>query len=135
MHEGADFVPHSAVVVKGFFFRSGELGQAGRVVEAGVDDFGFSGENGAAFIGVGAHGNDVIKGNVSEFIDVLRALARDVDPGFSHDLHGIGVEAVGFDAGGVGLDLIAFERAGEALGHLAAAGVAGAEEEDSELVF
>jgi hypothetical protein len=63
---------------------------------------------------------------------VLGALVSDVHAGFGHYFDGAGIEAVGFDAGGVGLDLIGLEVAGPAFGHLASAGIAGAEEEDFE---
>ncbi len=100
-----------------------------------MNDFGFSRGNGAVFTGVAAEGDDVVEGDVLEVINVFGLLVGDVDAGLGHDFYGVGVEAVGFDAGGVGLDLAGLEGAGEAFGHLAAAGVAGAEEEDFELGF
>src|SRR5882672_9413638 len=99
-----------------------------------MNDPGFSREYGAIFVGVAADGDDEIERNILEIVDVLGAVLRNIDAGFGHDFDGVGIEAVGFDAGGVGLDLGALEMAGPALGHLAAAGVAGAEEEDFEFV-
>jgi hypothetical protein len=83
-------------------------------------------------VGVVADGHDEIEILRRQIGDGLGALAGYVHAGLGHDFHGAGVESVGFDAGGEGVDLIAFQRAGTAFGHLAAAGVAGAEEQDAE---
>ena len=100
-----------------------------------MNDPGFSREYRAVFVGVATDGHHVIEINVLEGIDMLGFVLRDIDAGFGHDFDGVGIEAMSFDAGGVRFDLIAFELAGKSLGHLAAAGVAGAEEEDFEFVF
>src|SRR4051812_37936082 len=100
-----------------------------------MNGFGFAREYGAVFVGVAADGDDEIEINGVEGVDVLGLMMRDIDAGFGHDFDGAGIEAVGLDAGGVGFDFGGFEMAGPTLGHLAAAGVAGAEEEDFELVI
>ena len=99
-----------------------------------MNDFGFAREYGAVFVGVATDGDDEIEINVVERVHVLGLVMGDIHAGFGHDFDGVGIEAVGFDSGRPGLELVAFELAGEALGHLAAAGVAGAEEEDFEFV-
>ena len=66
-----------------------------------------------------------------QIIDVLRVLFGNVDANFSHHFDGKRIHAVRLDAGGIGFDLIRFEMTGESFGHLAAAGVAGAEQENA----
>ena len=81
-----------------------------------------------------ADGDHVVELDVGQLVDVLRALARDVDARLGHDLHGVADSAVGRDAGRVGLDHVALQVPRPAFGHLAAAGVAGAEEQDDGFV-
>jgi hypothetical protein len=54
----------------------------------------------------------------------------DIHARFSHDFNGMRVHAVLLEAGGIGFDHIAFQMARPAFRHLAAAGIAGAEEQD-----
>ena len=115
---------------QGFLFGRGGQGQARRIVEPDVDHLGFAGEEGARLVGVVADGHDEIEIPRRQFRDRLGFVSGDVHAGFGHDLHGAGVQAVDFEAGGEGLDPVAFQRAGPAFGHLAAAGVAGAKEEE-----
>ncbi len=61
-------------------------------------------------------------------------MAGDVHARLGHDLHGAGVEGVRGGAGGIRLDLAALEAPRPALGHLAAAGVAGAKKEHAALL-
>lgn len=56
-------------------------------------------------------------------------MVGDVDVEFGHDLDGVRMEAMSFDAGRVGFEVVA-EGAGETLSHLTATGIAGAQEED-----
>ena len=65
--------------------------------------------------------------------DILRALVRDVHAGLRHHAHRRRVDRVRLYARRPRLDDVGLDRPGPPLGHLAAAGVAGAEEEDSEL--
>lgn len=131
--EAADVIAHAAVggelLLLGGAVGGEFAGDARGIVEAVMDDFAVGREPGAGFVGVIADGDDDIEFCVFEFVDVLGFLAGDVDTGFGHDFDGIGVEAVGFDAGAVGGDGVAFEVAGPSFGHLAAAGVSGTEEE------
>ena len=60
-------------------------------------------------------------------------MAGDVDARFGHDADRVGIQAVRLDAGGVRLDDVALEMPGPPFGHLAAAGVAGAQEKDVQL--
>ena len=62
-------------------------------------------------------------------VQPLRALSGDVDPRLGHDGHRPRVEAAGLEAGGVGLEVVAAQVAGPAFGHLAAAGVPRAQEQ------
>ena len=126
----ADFIADAGVVGECFLGSGGGLGECGRIVEADVNDFGLAGKNGTSFVGVSADGDDVVEGDMGEGIDVLGGVLGDVDAGFGHGFGGEGIEDVGFDAGGPGVDDVGLEVAGPAFGHLGAAGVSGAEEED-----
>src|SRR5207253_4354479 len=133
LDEMADLIPHPPIMSQGLLRACCILRQFWRIIESYMNDLGFSRKYRAILAGMIADGHHVIEFNVLEGIDVLRLVIGNIHAGFGHDFDGAWIQAMGFDAGGVGLDLVAFERAGEALGHLAAAGVAGAEEEDSEL--
>lgn len=88
---------------QGFLLARGVPGERRGIIEAHVDDVGLSREVRAALVGVSANGHDVIEGDVPQFLNGLRVLAGDVDPGFSHHLNGLRVQAVGLDARRVGL--------------------------------
>ena len=62
-------------------------------------------------------------------------MAGNIHARLGHDSHGIRVQSVGLDPRRVRLDLVAFQVARPALGHLAAAGVAGTEEQDFQHRF
>src|SRR6266498_3915728 len=64
----------------------------------------------------------------------LEGLGRDIDADLRHDLYRQGVESPRVCAGRVRLKYIAFQPACPGLSHLAATGIAGAEEEHSQLV-
>jgi len=91
------------------------------------------GKEGAGLAGMVADGDDRIEGDVAQLVKVFRAVAGDIDPGLGHDLDGDWVETMNFDPGGPDFDPVALEGPGPAFGHLAAAGVAGAEKEDFQL--
>ncbi len=135
LDEGADLIANSAVDVQGFFLGFGKLGQAWGVFKTDVKDLGFAGKEGTAFVSVVADGDDIIEGDMADFVEVFGAVAGDVYAGFGHDPDGHGVETVGFDAGGIGFDAITFEMASPALGHLASAGVSCAQEEDAKFFW
>jgi hypothetical protein len=83
------------------------------------------------FVGVAADGDDAVEVEAGEVGDGFGGVAGDIDAGFGHDADGGRIEAVFFNPGRAGFDAAGVERAGEAFGHLAAATVAGAEEEDA----
>src|ERR1035441_8574003 len=118
-----------------------ELGEAvrfvadsgGGVFEAPVNAARLDREHGAAFFGVVAHGDHVVEGLAGEVVDVLGPVAADIDAEFRHHGDGFRPDTAGAGSGGVHLHAIAGHVAEQALRHLTAGGVAGAENEDSGL--
>ena len=85
-------------------------------------------------VGIAANGHHEIERDVAKFGDVLGSLAGNIHARLGHDADRIGVQAVRFDPSGIRLDGIALEFACPSLGHLAAAGIAGAEKKNLRLV-
>src|ERR1035441_2875628 len=108
-----------------------ELGEAVGVFEAPVNAAPLEGEHGAAFFGVVAHGDYVVEGRAGEVVDVLGPVAADIDAEFRHHGDGFRPDTAGAGSGGVHLHAIAGHVAEQALRHLTAGGVAGAEDEDA----
>ena len=77
-----------------------------------------------------ADGHDVIDRPAGQLVDVLRALAGDVDARLGHHPDRVGIQPCGLDAGRIGLDRVALQMPRPALGHLAAAGVARAKKQN-----
>lgn len=126
--EGANFVPDAGVMGEGFGFCRSVLGELGRVVKPVVQYGGPSGKAGAGLLGVAAEGDDIVKIEVREFLKGFGGLPGDIHSGVGHGADGKGIEAVLDDACALGVDDRGLEVPCKALGHLAAAGVAGAEE-------
>ena len=103
-----NLVPHPPIMSQGLLRACGILRQFWRIIESYMNDLRFSREYRAIFIGVAADGDYVIELDVFEIIHMLRLMMGDIHAGFGHDFDGVGIEAVGFDAGRVGLDLIVF---------------------------
>ena len=85
-------------------------------------------------VGVAAYGNDHV-GHDVQLVKPLRLLTGDVDPRLLHHLHSSAIEAMGFNAGRKGLVAIWMQMPSPALGHLAPARIARAEEQDVLFVF
>ena len=130
LNECLDLIPHAAIRGQAFLFGFGAGGQGGRIVEPDVHDLRLAGKQGTVLVGVAADGDHVIKLDPAKLVDVLRALLGDVHARLRHHPDRIRIQAVRFNPGGVGLDAAGFQPAGPALGHLAAAGVARAEEQN-----
>jgi len=133
-NEGADLISHAPVMRHCHFIARRGLGEARRIVEADMDDLR-AGDDGAGFVRGVADGYDDIKLHASrgEILRRFGCMPGDIDPHLGHRANGERIQAVRVGSGGVRIEHIAFEGAGEPLGHLAAAGVAGAEEEDAGL--
>jgi hypothetical protein len=129
-NKGFDLVPNTAVMAKGFLFGLGVFRQARRIVEPGVHNLRLAGENGARLVRVVADRHDIIKVVRRQFGDGLGPVAGDVYACLGHDLHRPRIQTMSFDASREGLDRVAFQCACPAFGHLAAAGIAGAEKQD-----
>ena len=130
---GPDFIPDPPVMFQDFLFRFCIPGQGRGVVEAFVNDLCGSRKEGAVLVGMAADGDDVIKVDFLEFIEMLGTVSRDVYTGLGHDPYGFRVESMGFDSGGVRLDTVGQKVPCPSLGHLASAGVAGTEKENLDL--
>jgi len=125
--ERANLIAHAAIVRQRGFFAGRIFRQPGRIIEPAMHNSRPAGKHRAALGGVIADGDDVVEGNVGQFIDVPGSLAADVHARLGHDPDGEGIQAVGLDAGGMRLDGVAPQLPGEPFRHLAAAGVARAE--------
>ncbi len=68
--EGADLVAHPPVEGQGLLFAGGAGGEAGRVLEAAVDDPGPAGEERAALAGRVADRHHPVEGGARELVDV-----------------------------------------------------------------
>ena len=123
-----DLVAYAAEFGKDFGFGAGGMGRVG---EAPVVAVYLAGVTRACLVGVAAHGDDGGDVAVEKGVHVFRSVGGEVDADFAHDLEGFGVNvAGGFGAGAVHGDEVAGGGAEDALGHVAAAGVAGAEDQD-----
>jgi hypothetical protein len=112
----------------GVFFVGGVGCKPGWIIEAVVHDPGFCGKGRTGFIGITTDGDHVIEFVFAEFLGCLALVTGDIDADLAHGLYGKGIEAVLFDTRGVGFHDISPEVAAQALGHLTAAGITGAEE-------
>jgi hypothetical protein len=63
-------------------------------------------------------------------INRFRPMSGYVHTGFGHDFDCGRIQTVRFDAGGIDIEPVVPEMTGPALGHLASAGIAGAEKEN-----
>lgn len=91
------------------------------------------GEDGAMLLRVVADREDVVERLAREFIHVLRALVADVNAELSHYSDGFRANRLGICAGAENFKAITGVVAQKAFGHLAACGIAGAEDEDAKL--
>jgi hypothetical protein len=123
-----DFVADAAEDDELFFFVAGRVS---RVVEAPVMFGHLPRIQGASLVGVTAYGDDGVHIAAEEIVHVFRGVRADVDADFRHGFDGEGVDVAGwFGTGAVHVEEVAAGSTEEAFGHVAAAGVAGAENED-----
>ena len=92
-------------------------------------DLRLAGEGRAAFVGVVAERDHVVECHHRQVRHDLRFVLVDVHPGFGHGLYRQRIEAMPLDSGRIRFDDITLQVARPALGHLAAAGIASAEEQ------
>ncbi len=96
-----------------------------------VKPLGGAGKDGAGFFGVVANGDDVVKMLAVELFDVFGAMVANIDADLFHRSDGLGTDHTGFGTGAFNTELIASVMAEQALCHLAASGVASAEDENA----
>jgi hypothetical protein len=102
-----------------------------RVVKAPVEAVKLSGEHGAGLIGITTDGDHGINRTVQELIHVLGMMSRDVDADFVEDFDGLGVDIACRLGTGTGyFDEITSCGTEDAFCQVAAAGIAGTEDED-----
>ena len=123
-----DLVSHAAEFRHDFFIRAGSMS---RIVKAPVLPVDLARKHRTGLIGVAADGDDRIDFAVQEIVHMLRGVAGNIDVDFGQRCDGFGMNV----SGGVRASAVNFhEIAGgctkDPLGHVAAAGVAGAEDED-----
>lgn len=128
MEVGADLVADLAEGGEAVFFGAGDGGGVREVV---VEAVGVAGVDGAGLLGVVADGEDVVEGLVGELVDGFGAVAGKVDAKFGHDADGFRPDEGGSGPGAFDREDVAVVMTEEALGHLAAGGVRGAEDEDA----
>ena len=85
----------------------------------------------ATFAGIVAHGDHMVEGDIRVFGDVVAGVVRDVDAVLAHHRDGARVNTMCFNARAVHLRLAACEVLQVTVGHLAAAAIAGTENENA----
>ena len=123
---GANLIAHTTE--GGELVRVGSFGLGG-VVEGPVVLPGLAGEDRAGGIGIPAHGNDSVHFALEKFIKMLGGVRADIESGLFHHGHRHGVDMTdGLGTGAGDLESITHGGAEKALGEVAAAAVAGAED-------
>ena len=103
----------------------------GGVVEGEMVAIHLAGKGWADLIGVAADGDDGFDGLIEELVEVFGAVIGDVDSDFPHDLDGERMNVAGrIGAGALDIENVAGGLTKDAFGKMAAAGVAGAKDED-----
>ena len=97
----------------------------GRIGEIVVEHSSARWQVRAAFAGVVAYGNDVVKTDVAKRIDVVGRMVRNVDPVVKHRRDRTRIHAVGFDPCAVYNRFALCKMTQISLGHLASAAVTG----------
>jgi len=93
-----------------------------------------AGENRAGGIGIAADGDDGMDRLVQKFLQVLRAMAGNVNARLGHDLDGQRMDETGrLGAGALDIHQVARRPAQKTFRDMAAAGIAGAENENGGL--
>ena len=82
------------------------------------------------FLGPVADGDDMIKDGVFELSDVFGTYPGDVDTDLCHHPNGPKIDGRRRNTGGERFDLVAYELSGPCFGHLASAGIGGADKQD-----
>jgi len=129
LDELANLVPNLPEAVQRRLFVRRLGGQLGRIREGHVDDPSGAREGGAVLVRVAADRDHQVELRGRQLADGLGFLRGQVHVHLGHHLHRAGIHAVRFNSRGVGAEVVAVQCQGEAFGHLAPAGVAGAEKE------
>ena len=129
--DAADFVADLAEDLKDLFLSA--LGVGG-VQEAPVVTVYLAGKDGAGLVGMAADGDDGFDFLAQKFIQMFRAMVRDINPHLLHDTDGQGMHIAGrFGAGALDIENITGGGAQKAFRQVAATGVAGAEDQNDGL--
>jgi hypothetical protein len=124
-------IAHTAEAGQNFLLAAGG---PGRIVKRPVMTVHLAGKNRARLIRVAAHSDDGMDRLIQEFLQVLRAMAGNVNARLGHDLDGQRMDKAGWLGSGA-LDVYEFacRRAQKAFGHVAATGITGAKNENNGL--
>jgi hypothetical protein len=130
--DGGDLVADAAE--DGELLLVGAFGVGG-IVERPMVAIQLTGENRADLIGLAADGDDGLDISPEKFIEMLRAMRRDVDARLVHRLDSEWMHvARGLRSGAGDIDQVAGEFAQPAFGEMTAARIARAEDEDERFV-
>jgi hypothetical protein len=133
LKHAAHFVSDSAEAFQYFLIAAGGFG---RVKKWPVVAVHLAGENWTGLIRIATDRNDSVHALVQKFLQVLRAMRGNINSNFRHNLDGERVDMTGgIRAGALDIRQIAQRRAQNALTHVAATGVAGAQYQDGGLGF
>jgi len=129
---GLKHVPHfiadAAETSQNFLLAAGRFG---RVVKRPVMAGYLAGENRARLVRIAANGDDGMHRLFQKFPQGFRAMTGNVNARFGHDFDGERMDKTGwFRAGALDIHKVACRRAQKFFGHVAAAGVAGAEDQN-----
>jgi len=126
-----DLISHAAKCLFDFFFRSRRVGG---VVEAPVVAVHLPREHRAGLIGFAADGDDGIDVPLQKIVHVFRGMCGNIDPDFGKSSDRLGVNiARGIRSRAMHSNDISSCGAEDALGHVTAAGVPRAKDEDGGL--
>lgn len=129
----AHFVSDTAEAGENFLLTAGGLG---RIVKRPVMTIYLAGENRAGSVRVAADGDDGVDRPIQKFLQGFRAMTGNVNARLGHDLDGQRMNLAGrIRAGALDVHEVACRCAQKSLGHVAATGVAGAENENEGLHF
>lgn len=124
----ADPIAHASIGLQRLAFVFGAACQPRRVIESVMHAVRRTRAGGRGAV---ANGHDEVEVQVGDVCDGLRRLSGHIHAAFAHDRNGARIDGVRRGASRKRFDAITQQMPGPGLGHLAAAGIAGADEQDT----